>query len=155
MTVAHCVDRKDPKALTIRAGEWDTQTTEELFPHQERRVRDIQISSEYYGPSLFNDIAMIFLEQPVEITENVNIICLPNQDENFDSAKCVSSGWEKKFFDTKSKNPSILKRFDLPIVAHKICEKKLRETYLSEHFILHDSFICAGKTNYFLCGINV
>lgn len=29
LTAAHCVDKKDPQILKIRAGEWDTQTKDE------------------------------------------------------------------------------------------------------------------------------
>lgn len=31
LTSAHCVDRKEPQILKIRAGEWDTQVVDRFF----------------------------------------------------------------------------------------------------------------------------
>lgn len=38
----------------------------------------------------------------------------------------------------------ILKRVELPIVPRDECQIKLRETRLGRHFILDESFLCAG-----------
>lgn len=90
---AHCVSDKLPKSLKVRAGEWDTQTKDEIFPHQDRYVSEIIIHEEYYKGGLFNDIALLFLDKPVEIAENVNTVCLPPQDYVFDNSRCFASGW--------------------------------------------------------------
>lgn len=34
LTAAHCVMDKEAGQLTVRAGEWDTMTTNEIYPHQ-------------------------------------------------------------------------------------------------------------------------
>ncbi|XP_055316143.1 uncharacterized protein LOC129575928 [Sitodiplosis mosellana] len=144
LTAAHCVDKKDPQILKIRAGEWDTQTKDEIFPHQDRQVRDYVIHPEYYRGGLYNDVALLFLTEPVEIAENVNIACLPTQNDVFDHARCFASGWGKDLFGKEGKYQVILKRVELPIVPRALCVQKLRETRLGKHFILHESFICAG-----------
>ena len=50
MTAAHCVVAKTgtPK-LKIRAGEWDTQTKREIFPHQDRNVVKIVTHEQFYA----------------------------------------------------------------------------------------------------------
>ncbi|XP_031637633.1 phenoloxidase-activating factor 2-like isoform X2 [Contarinia nasturtii] len=144
LTAAHCVDQKDPKILKIRAGEWDTQTKDEPYPHQDRAVRDYVIHPEYHHGTLFNDIALLFLIQPVEIAENVNTVCLPNADDIFDNARCFASAWGQDRFGKEGKYSVILKRDELPIVPRETCVQKLRETRLGRHFQLHSSFICAG-----------
>lgn len=98
LTAAHCVDRKEPSLLKIRAGEWDTQTTNEIFPHQDRTVRDFSIHPEYYRGGLYNDVALVFLSQPVDIAENVNVVCLPSPRDVFDGSRCFASGWGKDLF---------------------------------------------------------
>lgn len=95
LTAAHCVSTKDPSILKIRAGEWDTQTKDEIFPHQDRQVREFVVHPEYYKGGLYNDVALLFLTEPVEIAENVNIVCLPQQNEIFDHTRCYASGWGK------------------------------------------------------------
>lgn len=84
VTAAHCVYGKQSQAMKIRAGEWDTQTHDELFAHQDRIVDEIIIHENYYKGGLFNDIALLILKEPVDLSETVNTVCLPPQDYNFD-----------------------------------------------------------------------
>lgn len=100
LTAAHCVDRKEAKGLKIRAGEWDTQTTNEIYPHQDRPVREYVTHPGYYRGGLYNDVALVVLDHPVDITENVNIVCLPQPNDNFDGSRCFASGWGKDLFGT-------------------------------------------------------
>lgn len=150
----------------VRAGEWDTQTKDEIYPHQDRQVSKYVIHQDYYKGGLYNDVALLFLTEPVQIAENVNTVCLPAQDEIFDHAKCcklkgkiqtkmmknndfllknlVASGWGKDLFGKEGKYQVILKRVELPVVPREPCVEKLRQTRLGKHFNLHQSFICAG-----------
>lgn len=72
--------------------------TDEIYPHQERQVRDYIIHEDYRRGSQFNDIALLILIQPVDIAENVNVICLPQQADMFDGSRCIASGWGKDRF---------------------------------------------------------
>lgn len=144
LTAAHCVAGKQPHALKIRAGEWDTQTKDEIFPHQDRNVVDVVVHEQYYKGGLFNDVALLFLAEPVQIVENVNTICLPPQDYTFDLKRCFASGWGKDLFGKEGKYQVILKRVELPVVPHAQCQSSLRSTRLGNHFELNKSFICAG-----------
>lgn len=42
---------------------------------------------------------------------------------------------------------AILKKVDLPVVRHDVCEDRLRLSSLGKNFNLHNSFICAGGIN--------
>ncbi|XP_037030981.1 phenoloxidase-activating factor 2-like [Bradysia coprophila] len=144
LTAAHCVSGKEPGTLKIRAGEWDTQTKDEIFPHQDRQVSEYIIHEQYYKGGLFNDVALLFLVKPVDIAENVNTICLPPQNTNFDLTRCFASGWGKDLFGKEGKYQVILKRVELPVVPRDKCVRELRKTRLGPHFELNNSFICAG-----------
>lgn len=143
VTAAHCVSGKD-KSFKIRAGEWDTQTKKELFPHQDRDVDSVVIHKDYYAGALFNDIALLFLKNPVTISENVDVICLPRQGAVINNARCYASGWGKDVFGKEGRYQVILKKIDLPIVPRDTCQEALRTTRLGKFFELHRSFICAG-----------
>ncbi|KAJ8971755.1 hypothetical protein NQ314_000572, partial [Rhamnusium bicolor] len=143
VTGAHCVSGKN-KSFKIRAGEWDTQHMKELYPHQDREVQSISIHPQYYAGALYNDIALLFLTSPVDIAENVNVVCLPPQDAVVESGRCYATGWGKDVFGKQGKYQVILKKIDLPIVARNTCQEKLRQTRLGKFFELHRSFICAG-----------
>uniref|UniRef100_A0A7G3ASC6 Phenoloxidase-activating factor 2 n=2 Tax=Lutzomyia longipalpis TaxID=7200 RepID=A0A7G3ASC6_LUTLO len=144
LTAAHCVDGKQPNVLKVRAGEWDTQTKNEIYAHQDREVESFIIHQDYYKGALFNDIALLFLKTPLDLAENVQTVCLPPQDFNFDTSRCYASGWGKDVFGKEGKYQVILKKIDLPIVPHEPCQSALRTTRLGRFFELHDSFICAG-----------
>lgn len=143
ITAAHCVSGKD-KQFKIRAGEWDTQTKKELHPHQDRDVKTIIVHPHYYAGALFNDVAVLILKDPVDIAENVDIICLPPQDLVPENSRCLASGWGKDVFGKEGKYQVILKKIDLPIVDRARCQEDLRKTRLGNYFELHESFICAG-----------
>jgi len=148
LTSAHCVTGKD-KQYKIRAGEWDMHTKNEPFAHQDRHVKTVIIHPQYQNNvegALFNDVALLILESPLKIAENVDIICLPKQGFVIDEGRCFASGWGNKVFGKEDTYQVILKKIDLPIVPRNTCQDRLRSsiTRLGKYFELHSSFICAG-----------
>ncbi|KAB0805006.1 hypothetical protein PPYR_01976 [Photinus pyralis] len=143
LTAAHCVSDKAYK-YRIRAGEWDTHTTNELFPHQEREVKETIIHPQYYKGGFFYDFALLILDSPLEISENVDVVCLPDKTMIPQQVFCSATGWGQEVFSEEGKNPAILKKIDLPIVDRDNCQKRLRNTRLGAQFKLHETFICAG-----------
>ena len=144
LTAAHCVNGKVPASLKVRAGEWDTQTKLELYPHVDADVQSLVVHKDYYKGGLFNDIAVLFLKTPIQNAENINTVCLPPQNFNFDHSRCFASGWGKDVFGKEGKYQVILKKIELPVVPFEPCQKSLRTTRLGNRFKLHKSFICAG-----------
>lgn len=147
LTTAHCVINKSPvkTELYARAGEWDTQTTHELYGHQQMRVNDIIIHEKYYSAALYNDIALLVLKEPFKFADNVDIICLPRGLHDVSNSRnCFASGWGKNKFGKEGIYQVILKKVELPIVPNNVCENKLRTTRLGKFFNLHESFVCAG-----------
>lgn len=144
LTAAHCVDNKTPQQLRVRAGEWDSQTIDEIFPHQDRQVSEIVVHKRYNAGKLYNDIALLFLVTPIELAENINTACMPPPNYAFEGNRCFATGWGKDSFGKAGKRSAILKRVELPIVTRRSCERALRKTRLGPHFELDESFICAG-----------
>lgn len=144
LTASHCVQNKSPAQLKIRAGEWDTQTNNEIHPHQDRQVVETVVHPEYYKGGLYNDIALMFLDAPVVLDEGIQTVCLPPPNARFDLQRCFVSGWGKDVFGKEGTYQAILKKIDLPIVPNNKCQELLRSTRLGPKFILHNSFVCAG-----------
>lgn len=147
LTSAECLDPK--KTYRIRAGEWDTTTNQELFPHQDRELKSIVIHPNYKGNKLENNVALLFLESPVTFAENINVVCLPPKDQNSDNSKCVSTGWGKDAPGKKGKYQVIMKKIDLPVVPLDSCNKKVQSLNVTK---LDGSVICAGGNDgQFIC----
>nr|XP_012141187.1 PREDICTED: tryptase-like isoform X2 [Megachile rotundata] len=144
LTAAHCVRGKEPLELRIRAGEWDTQTKSELYPHQDRNVQTVIIHEKYNSGALYNDVAILILTEPVTLAENVDLVCLPEPNTVFDNTRCFATGWGKDIFGKEGHYQVILKKVELPVVPRDSCQTSLRTTRLGKYFNLHESFICAG-----------
>ena len=146
LTAAHCVDkfRTNPTELKIRCGEWDTQTTDEPYPHQDRYVENLAIHPEFDGRNLQNDFAVLFTSEDFILDSHIDTACLPEADEVFDGTSCFATGWGKDQFGAVGQYQVVLKEIDLPVVGHGQCQDSLRSTRLGQKFKLHDSFLCAG-----------
>lgn len=102
------------------------------------------ITHPLYNPqALINDIALLILDTPFKLAENVGIVCLPPPGLRHDNTKCTTSGWGKSS-RKKGTYQSILKKIDVPLVPRSKCLKSLRNARLGPQFHLHRSFICAG-----------
>ncbi|XP_071442340.1 phenoloxidase-activating factor 2-like [Hetaerina americana] len=148
LTGAHCVAGKENHQLKIRAGDWNTRSNAGGRYFQERFVDRIVVHEDFNGGNLFNDVALLFLSEPVDRSNNIGFACLPTQGfVPTPGTRCLATVWEKDDIDRKSKTSGyqpILKKIELPMVARPECEAALRNTTLGRHFKLHQSFICAG-----------
>ena len=149
LTAAHCVDkfRQNPTELKIRCGEWDTQHQTEPYPHQDRKVSNIDIHPEFDGRNLQNDFAVLFVSEDFILDQHLDTACLPGPNEVFDGTTCFATGWGKDQFGAAGQYQVVLKEIDLPVVNQGECQDKLRSTRLGQKFKLHDSFLCAGGIN--------
>merc|ERR1712002_1037976 len=146
LTAAHCVAKfqQEPQKLKIRCGEWDTQNQTEPRPHQDRYIASLDIHPEFSPRNLANDWAVLYTEQPFELQQHIDTICLPQPDEIFDTQTCYATGWGKDQFGAAGQYQVVLKEIDLPVVSHTQCQADLRNTRLGKRFKLDPSFICAG-----------
>lgn len=144
LTAAHCVAGKNPGDLIIRAGEWDTQREYEALPHQDRRVYKYVVHPDYNNRNLQNDFALVYLEVPFTLEEHIDTVCLPGPQEFPEGTTCFATGWGKDKFGNEGIYQNVLKKIDLPIVSNYQCQESLRSTRLGTHFILDESFMCAG-----------
>lgn len=75
LTAAHCVFNVSERNLKVRAGEWDTQTTKERLPYQERNVQAIIVHPDFHTKTLANDVVS---ELCLTLTEHFIITHLLN-----------------------------------------------------------------------------
>lgn len=144
ITGGHCVNKVKTTDIFIRAGEWDTQTTRERVPYQERDVSDIIIHPEFNPKTVFNNVALLILSRPLKKADNIGTICLPPPGLVNNAQECFVTGWGKSMFGSQSAPSVILKKIRVPMVPFNECQRALRTTRLGALFNLHDSFVCAG-----------
>lgn len=147
LTSAHNTAKSAISNLIVRGGEWDAGTENEMCKHEERAVEDVVRHESFNADAnnFQNDIALVLLKKPFEMTAFINTICLPPPNFNFDRKSCVSSGWGKTQFIPEAQMQLVLKKIVLPVVPHDECERMFRKTLLGVDFKLHENFLCAGK----------
>lgn len=84
--------------IIVRAGEWDTQTQNERIPYQERNVSQKIIHEFFIKSNLYNDIAILILDRSFVKTDSIGTVCLPQDQQQFDSRECFATGWGKDIF---------------------------------------------------------
>jgi hypothetical protein len=144
LTAAHKVTNLTTDSSFVWAGISNLQfiDNEDLYSLEEAKIRKVVIHERFHAKRLYNDIALIFLEKPLRLKDNVGVLCLPPKDFNFDETQCVAMGWEK---DEAGGIKSELERVDLPVVGREQCESMLYEARgWRKKFIFHYNFICAG-----------
>ena len=130
--------------LLVRLGEWDASSTNEIQPHQDIFVKKIIVHEDYDDLNLFNDYALLVLEEPAVLSPHIDTICLPTGRGIYDINRCLASGWGKDAFDEEGRFQRVLQHVELPLVDRNTCQNQLRNTRLGLSYVLHQSFICAG-----------
>ena len=144
LTAGHCVSSVEPSTMIVRCGEWDTQQENEVLGHQDRKVVNTVTHPGFIESNLHNDLALVFLDHDMELTANVDTMCMPQQGERMDITNCVATGWGKDRFGDEGEYQTLLQQVTLPKVQHDYCQKALSKNRLGNKFQLHSSFTCAG-----------
>ncbi|XP_045530388.1 phenoloxidase-activating factor 2-like isoform X2 [Pieris brassicae] len=144
LTTAHFIEKLQAEQLKCRAGEYDVQTVKEQYPHQERNVNKVIIHENYYRTSLYNDIALLFLDTEFTAAANIGIACLASVFPSVED--CYSMGWGRDVpIERRGNFVKVLKKVPLPLVSAKECQNMLRtNSRLGPFFELHNSLTCAG-----------
>ncbi|KAI1241641.1 Coagulation factor VII, partial [Lamprotornis superbus] len=137
VTAAHCLEHTHPKQLRVRLGEHKINVDENT--EQESGVARMIIHEEYINGQVNNDIALLNLETPVNLTDYVVPICLPEKRFAVFELSTIKfstvSGWGRLI--DGGATSSVLMRVDLPRVKTQECEK---ETNLN----ITENMFCAG-----------
>jgi secreted trypsin-like serine protease len=81
LTAAHCI------TTPIKLADYKVyigahEINKPMYMEQELNASNIWIHEGYSGTTLANDIAVIRLAKPVQISDTVNVICLPGAEAN-------------------------------------------------------------------------
>ncbi|KAL4112757.1 hypothetical protein QTP88_016490 [Uroleucon formosanum] len=146
LTAAHCVKTYQEQDLRVRLGEWDVNHDVEFYPYVETDVASMVIHREFYAGTLYNDLAILRMDKPVDFSRNPHIspACLPDAFSDFTGQRCWTTGWGKDAFGDYGKYQNILKEVDVPVISNRQCETQLQQTRLGYDFKLHNGFLCAG-----------
>uniref|UniRef100_A0A3B4UG53 chymotrypsin n=1 Tax=Seriola dumerili TaxID=41447 RepID=A0A3B4UG53_SERDU len=138
VTAAHC--RVSNHRVIL--GEHDRQSNGEPI-----QVKNIAITHPYYNSQNFNnDITLLRLSSPVQMTSRVSPVCLASSSTSIPSGtKCVTTGWGKTDINCMNTSPRYLQQTSLPLLSPAQCRQ-----YWGYNRIT-DAMICAGASGVSSC----
>ncbi|MBN3313772.1 CTRL protease, partial [Atractosteus spatula] len=138
VTAAHC--RVSPSQHRVVLGEYDRSSSTEQI-----QVKNIAkaITHPYYSANTFNnDITLLKLSSPAQITARVSPVCLASAGMSVPSgAPVVTTGWGRT---ASSSSPPRLQQVALPLLTPAACRQ-----YWGNK--ISDVMICAGASGVSSC----
>ncbi|XP_001623008.2 chymotrypsin-like protease CTRL-1 isoform X2 [Nematostella vectensis] len=138
LTAAHCVeDFPHPSGYTVVVGAH--RIKERSAIQQEFRLTKLFKHKDFSMSHLKNDVALLKLDNPIQPSDKVNTVCLPERNSRAQvGAQCFITGWGRL---VGGGQPSeILQQAMLPVASHSACDRK--NSYLVP--VEEKSMICAG-----------
>nr|AYV99609.1 venom polypeptide [Dolopus genitalis] len=126
LTAGHCIYQYDEVAYYIIAGKHDLSVKE---PGQQIRsgkkfIAHPDFDIEIVGP---NDIGLIYLSEPLEFSETVQPVALPER-ESIPKGLAVVSGWGSTSLGLEPAFTDRLRTAVVPILDYETCAKALKDT---------------------------
>ncbi|KAM8827320.1 chymotrypsin-like protease CTRL-1 [Synchiropus splendidus] len=138
LTAAHC--RVTTRHRVI-LGEHDRGSSAEQI--QVKSIARVFTHSYYNSQNFNNDITLIKLSSPAQLTSRVSPVCLATSSTSIPSGtRCVTTGWGKT---GSTSSPRILQQTSLPLLSPAQCKQ-----YWGYNRIT-DAMICAGASGVSSC----
>ncbi|EDO38278.1 predicted protein [Nematostella vectensis] len=136
LTAAHCVQDERASNIKLTMGEWrlfNVDGTEQVIP-----VERIISHANYSYNTVDYDYALLKLTRPLNFTQYVQPVCLPDSDFPAGTL-CYVTGWGSTNY-RGSPSPNYLQEVGLPLVNHSQCHA----TYLTASRKITPRMRCAG-----------
>ncbi|XP_037952666.1 trypsin-1 [Teleopsis dalmanni] len=134
LTAAHCLYNMDTSSISVRLLQLDRSSTDLGIM---RKVIYTIIHAQYNPITLVHDIALLKLNAPVVLAEDMRPVCLPSSaNQNFDFKQSIVAGWG--LTKEGGLTSSVLREVKVPIITNAQCRAT---SYKS---MIVDTMLCAG-----------
>ncbi|XP_037071092.1 proclotting enzyme-like [Pollicipes pollicipes] len=123
LTAAHCLRPEQASTVVAHIGDHDLTTSWDV-EHQERNISSIVRHPQYHASQ--NDLAVVRLQSPVQLTDAVRPICLPPAGTQHHGQDAEIAGWGVLEFGGQPSD--LLQEVLLCVVNETACENAYRQT---------------------------
>ncbi|GAB6026967.1 hypothetical protein CHUAL_013636 [Chamberlinius hualienensis] len=146
LTAAHCVHDKNqrkyrPSQLSVRLGDNNILSTNDDLEQQpvERLVSDVIVHAKFKLPTYYNDIALLKLNRPVNYTDYIRPLCLPDEANDpigdLMGQFATVVGWGTTSFG--GRGSGVLRYAEVPIWDNSDCDNVYTQS-------IEKIYLCAG-----------
>ncbi|XP_065367614.1 trypsin-1-like [Calliphora vicina] len=135
ITASHCVYGFRRERISVRLLEHDRKMSH--FLKIDRKVAEIITHPKYNARTYDNDIAIIKLDEPVEMTELMHPVCMPTPGKSFKGETGTVTGWGA--LKVGGPTSDTLQEVQVPIMSQDQCRKS---RYGPSR--ITDNMLCAG-----------
>nr|XP_026492365.1 serine protease persephone-like isoform X2 [Vanessa tameamea] len=144
ITAAHCIDNLERiKPSIVRMGVIEIGGNE-FNKETDIRIEEIIKHPAYARSAKYHDLALLRLERPIEVSPNLNAICLYTNEKDPTIALTLT-GWGTTSASRDLKSSKLLKA-DVFVVPTNVC-KRSYQNWLKLPREITDEQICAGDPN--------
>ncbi|XP_045781003.1 transmembrane protease serine 9-like [Maniola jurtina] len=148
LSAAHCVAHMtswDVARLTARLGDHNIRISTET-QHMERKIKRVVRHRGFDMRTLYNDVSILTLDQPVTYTKNIRPICLPGGGRAYSGLTATVIGWGS--LRESGPQPSVLQKVSIPIWTNSECRLKYGAAAPGG---IVDHMLCAGRASMDSC----
>jgi serine protease 7 (enterokinase) len=141
LTAAHCCSGQVAGNLWIKAGVFNqaTLTTQQEASLQYIRVQQYFMHPNYNSQTLSRDACLLQLSQPLSFTDQVQPVCLPNNDEQANPPfNGIVTGWGTTNQGGGGAISAQLRQVSAPFVTNAQCDQ------LYAQYTVDETMLCAG-----------
>jgi V8-like Glu-specific endopeptidase len=124
LTAAHCVahmSKFDVQNLRVRLGDHNIRSTSD-GQHVEKRVKRVIRHKGFSSTTLWNDVAILTLDEEVQMTDNIQNVCLASDKaEKFKGQYVTVAGWGT--LSEGGSQPANLMKVDVKVWANDKCRR--------------------------------
>ncbi|XP_036408528.1 serine protease 33 [Megalops cyprinoides] len=147
LSAAHCFP--NPSALSfylLYMGRYQLNGVNQF--EVSRSVRRVVVPSKYSSPDKGQDMALVQLASPVNWTDQIQPICLPDMGTLFPGGTlCYVTGWGNIKEGVSLPGPGTLQEVEVPIIGQASCQSMFQVQSSSDTLQILSDMICAGFQN--------
>ena len=148
LTAAHCMVYP-ADSMYVVVGEHNNENDSESSHTRVIGVEQIIIHEDYNKRTIDNDIALLKLEDPIDCSEGVGPICLPEEftTEDYKDTTAWYTGWGTTAYGGDSSN--MLQEVEIPVKTTEECKKIFDVNNMGNR--ITENMICTYKPGYDAC----
>uniref|UniRef100_A0A1W7R9J3 Serine proteinase n=1 Tax=Hadrurus spadix TaxID=141984 RepID=A0A1W7R9J3_9SCOR len=137
LTAAHCLNfdiMKYIAYLRVTVSDYDLEDPNEVKSYL-RKIRYISLESQYNVITHDNDIAIITLDLPIPLNENMRMVALPFLGRKVRAGTmCTVWGWG---LTSHNRTSAVMLKINVPIIHRRVCWQRV-------FWHITENMICAG-----------